>query len=104
MIAYLKIDYKDALGDPFLRQGRALVLCTEPASDAVSAIRLRSLSHKPQATRPTKHAIVLADLKAKPSVAAQTRPALTSSARDGPHGMWSGREKAYGAVEQEKGA
>jgi hypothetical protein len=55
-----------------------------------------------QSTRPIQHAAVLADVKAKPSVAAETRPALTSAARVGRVNTRSGRKKACGAVEQKK--
>jgi hypothetical protein len=54
-----------------------------------------------QSTRHNKHAAVLADVKAEPSVAA-ARPALTSSARVDRSNPRSRRKKACGAVEQKK--
>ena len=48
------------------------------------------------------HAIVLDAIKAKPSVSAKERPALTASVRDGRIAMRSGRKKASGGVEQKK--
>ena len=52
--------------------------------------------------RRREHAIVLDTVKAKPSVAAKERPALTASPRDGRIDMRSGRKKASGGVEQKK--
>ena len=45
---------------------------------------------------------MLDTVKAKPSVAAKERPALTVSPRDGRTDMRSGRKKASGGVEQKK--
>jgi hypothetical protein len=61
----------------------------------------RDSRRKQQSTRHLEHAVVLADVKAEPPVAA-ARPALTSSARDGGGNPRSGRKKACGAVEQKK--
>ena len=46
---------------------------------------------------------MLDTVKAKPSVAAKERPALTASPRDGRTDMRSGRKKASGGIEQKKG-
>ena len=50
---------------------------------------------------PQESAAVLAIVKAKPSVAAHTRPALTPAARDGAQIEWSGRENGSAGVELE---
>jgi hypothetical protein len=54
-------------------------------------------------SRPYQRAAVLDPVKARACGAAEERPALTASARAGLTFPRSGREKACGAVEQEKG-
>jgi hypothetical protein len=84
--------------------------------DGRSAYRLAALAFESKAvgdnnknnrtrktTRHDQHAVVLDAVKAKPSVAAEVRPALTASARAGRNYMRSGRKKASGGVEQKKG-
>jgi hypothetical protein len=53
-------------------------------------------------SRSNQHAVVLGHVKAKPAVAAETRPALTRPVRAGFSILRSGRGKACGAVEPEK--
>ena len=61
------------------------------------------MSNRAAFSRPDSRqaATVLAAVKAKPSVAAETRPALTAAARGGADDPRSGRENGSAGVEQE---
>jgi hypothetical protein len=62
----------------------------------------RQARQKEKQARSNQCAVVLGRIKAKPSVAAKVRPALTRPARAGVSILRSGRGKACGAAEQGK--